>query len=60
MSDDDSDACQWREVTDSTYRLRVPGGWLYRYELFESISDEGPYDFKGVAMCFVPLTDEAR
>lgn len=23
---------QWEEVADCTHRLRVPGGWLYRYK----------------------------
>jgi len=35
----------WESVAEGTYRLQVPGGWLYRYRW----SDSG-----GVAMCFVP------
>ena len=34
----------WKEVTPSTYRLKVPGGWLYRASHGEAIT-----------MCFVPI-----
>ncbi len=37
----------WEEITWSTYRLQVPGGWLYRYER--------GYE---VAMCFLPGAGE--
>jgi hypothetical protein len=28
---------RWEEITWMTYRLSVPGGWLYRYEVTEPV-----------------------
>jgi hypothetical protein len=36
---------KWEQVTHGTERLRVAGGWLYRWTADYS---------QGVAMCFVP------
>lgn len=46
MSDEDQaipGAPRWERVESGTYRLAVPGGWLYRYR----------FDH-GVTMAFVP------
>lgn len=42
---------KWEQVNPvgGTYRMKVPGGWLYR--------DRTP---DGVAMCFVPDESEAK
>lgn len=34
---------EWENVATDTWRLRVPGGWLYRFQ---------------ESMCFVPSTDQ--
>lgn len=31
-SNAESKPVEWEKVADSTYRLKVPGGWLYRIE----------------------------
>ena len=38
----------WEEVADYTYRLEVPGGWLYRYQVHHTHQQCVP------AMVFVP------
>lgn len=43
----------WEFLGDGTYRMRVPGGWLYRWSCY---SPTGPC----VSMCFVPEPVEAR
>lgn len=34
----------WERVADGTYRLEVPGGWLYRYDTIGKLG-----------LCFVPV-----
>jgi hypothetical protein len=47
---------KWETVAGNTYRLRVPGGWLYRFGGSEfMVRDELP-----VAMVFVPWPDDPR
>lgn len=44
---------KWQRVTEATYRLKVPGGWLYRYDCFGSYGQmEG--NLVNVGMVFVP------
>jgi hypothetical protein len=42
---------KWERVADdlNTYRLAVPGGWLYRYSYREA-----------VGLCFVPISPSAE
>jgi hypothetical protein len=47
-----SETTFWKLVTDRTYRLEVPGGWLYRYA--PSQKSDTP-----VALCFVPFPPAA-
>jgi hypothetical protein len=46
-------AHKWTDVGDHTYARPVPGGMLYRTEVFGDSSDFGI----AVAMTFVPMTD---
>lgn len=44
---------KWQRVTEYTYRLKVPGGWLYRYDCIGSYgSMEG--NLVSTGMVFVP------
>ena len=51
---EDRTAAEWELVTDqfsgNTYRLPVPGGWIYRTFLYDSGVDRNT----AVAMVFIP------
>lgn len=32
---------KWELVTDDTFRLKVPGGWLYRYDTYTPFEPSG-------------------
>lgn len=42
---------EWEIVNNSTYRLEVPGGWLYRHVL---------KSHENMQMVFVPLTIDSE
>jgi hypothetical protein len=47
---------KWQRVTEYTYRLKVPNGWVYRYDCIGSFSTaEG--NLLNVSMVFVPAQD---
>lgn len=41
---------RWEYIAERTYRLKVPGGWLYRVDA-ESFGNSAP---RPSSLCFVP------
>lgn len=44
---------------DLTYRMRVPGGWIYRTVTVAQHASPNLPDIPAVAMCFVPMPNLA-
>jgi len=50
------DGIKWIEICKNTYKLKVPGGWVIRYETYMMIENDDCLPVGGITacMCFVP------
>lgn len=52
--DDPGELHEWEEVEEETFRMRVPGGWLYQFQRGGD-GEEQPADNHLAPMTFVPF-----
>lgn len=54
-----SEKNEWEKVCQDTYRLYVPGGWLYRFDSKVVVEKNyhSVFETVGSSICFVPMPE---